>query len=740
MRKQVKKPKSKEEVLRQPLFGNQNIQDGGDQPLSLAGGQRWLSWIRHGVWKLTGVEFDAWARKFRNAGAEINGREEKLMFIADSIERDLVLLGVTAVEDKLQDGVPEAVKKLRQAGLKIWLLTGDKLETAVSIALSSNVLRSSVHLFLITDDLANDANKLLQGMLHEAQAKVAAHAKLPPDEASKKKEMAIIIEGASLDVALEDRNKLVFLELCMHCRTVICCRATPMQKYQVVTLVREHAKAVSLAVGDGASDVAMIRAANIGVGITGYKGNTAVLASDFSLAQFCHLTRLLLVHGRWSYKRNRELIFYVLYKNVVYTLGNLFLACVSGFSAQPLFPTVLMCTYDLLWTFFPPLLQAGFDQDVPAHMVESNPALYKETQNEAASIFYSSFLGWMIAATWHAFIIFFALVKILDNPQPDGQINGFDFISISIYILLVVVVNVKLALRINLWHWFTHAAVWVESIILLMVLVALLSSTPQDKIAQAFSELSGYYSQALENTSVWLALILVPVLACLIDYLFFTFLRLFRPSLFQVLQEVDHGWRNGKFVGLVDHGSASGHLKGEGKAKEVGRQRRRSGASADDRTDAAQNRKELSCTEGDVHHKELSPEDTAEHSRSSLMRRVHKTPSASRKSVTEEAIAQHGDSPSQQEDDQDGDGIQDNKKTLKKSLRHSMSLPPAIRRLKLQDRPRADSTDSQYDTSDHDPNLPHVTWRELPQVRDGVLQVGERRYSMGFVTCTRKQP
>jgi phospholipid-translocating ATPase len=115
---------------------------------------------------------------------------------------------------------------------------------------------------------------------------------------------ALVIDGPCLCAAMHDVAKLAFLTVAVRCTSVLCCRVTPSQKALVTLLVKDNLDGkITLAIGDGANDVAMIQAAHIGIGIRGKEGQQAVLASDYALPQFAYLQRLLLVHGRLSYKR-----------------------------------------------------------------------------------------------------------------------------------------------------------------------------------------------------------------------------------------------------------------------------------------------------------------------------------------------------------------------------------------------------------------------------------------------------
>ena len=131
------------------------------------------------------------------------------------------------------------------------------------------------------------------------------------------KPKALVIDGPTLHFALDPSLKCLFLDVAKRCHAVICCRATPLQKAAVVDLVKSNLNQMTLAIGDGANDVSMMQKANVGVGIAGKEGMQAVMASDFAMARFKFLVKLLLVHGHWCYSRLANMMYYFFYKNVV---------------------------------------------------------------------------------------------------------------------------------------------------------------------------------------------------------------------------------------------------------------------------------------------------------------------------------------------------------------------------------------------------------------------------------------
>ena len=263
-------------------------------------------------------DYQNWAKEHDLAAAAVYNREEKLETLSDAIERDLTLLGGTAIEDRLQDGVPDTIALLGDAGIKLWVLTGDKVETAINIGFSCNLLDNSMDLivFKVEDETVESARIELDKHLatfnitgSDEELTAARKNHEPPGPTH-----AIVIDGDSLKLVLDDALRQKFLLLCKQCKSVLCCRVSPSQKASVVQLVKTGLDVMTLSIGDGANDVAMIQEADVGVGIAGEEGRQAVMSSDYAIGQFRFLQRLVLVHGRWSYRRLGETIANFFYK------------------------------------------------------------------------------------------------------------------------------------------------------------------------------------------------------------------------------------------------------------------------------------------------------------------------------------------------------------------------------------------------------------------------------------------
>ncbi|XP_020834891.1 putative phospholipid-transporting ATPase IM isoform X4 [Phascolarctos cinereus] len=320
--------------------------------------------------------FKEWFKLLEEASRGLDMRDERIAAAYEEIERDMMLLGATAIEDKLQDGVIETIASLSLANIKIWVLTGDKQETAMNIGYSCNMLTDDMNeVFVISGQTAaevwEELKKAKQLLFERSTGFTNGYAfceklqelKLGSTvEETVTGDYALIINGHSLGYALEANLQNEFLEIACICKTVICCRVTPLQKAQVVELVKTHRKAVTLAIGDGANDISMIKSAHIGVGISGQEGMQAVLASDYSFAQFRYLQRLLLVHGRWSYFRMCKFLCYFFYKNFAFTLVHFWFGFFCGFSAQTVYDQWFITLFNIVYTSLPVLAMGIFDQ------------------------------------------------------------------------------------------------------------------------------------------------------------------------------------------------------------------------------------------------------------------------------------------------------------------------------------------------------------------------------------------
>ncbi|XP_062991171.1 phospholipid-transporting ATPase VD-like [Elgaria multicarinata webbii] len=394
---------------------------------------------------LSSEEYQEWLKGHYLAESSIENREQMLLESAMRLENDLTLLGATGIEDRLQDGVPESIEALRKAGINIWMLTGDKRETAINIACSCKLLDPVDEVFTLIADTLDACGKMLESILEDI--KTNAPSKDRQSTASQTTvpqfSSALVIDGPTLAFALHPSLQSKFLQLTKSVRAVICCRATPLQKGQLVKLVRKELKVMTLAIGDGANDVSMIQVADVGIGIAGQEGMQAVLASDFAISQFKHLSKLLFVHGHWCYTRLANMILYFFYKNLAY-VGLLFwFQFFCGFSGTPMSDYWSLIFFNLLYTSVPPIIYGVLDKDVSAQTLLRRPELYKAGQRNEPYM-RSAFAGNLADALYQSLVCF--LIPYFTFLHSDIHIYSFGSVmntSMFFVILLHLIIESK---------------------------------------------------------------------------------------------------------------------------------------------------------------------------------------------------------------------------------------------------------------------------------------------------------
>ncbi|KAK3611089.1 hypothetical protein CHS0354_000095 [Potamilus streckersoni] len=397
-------------------------------------------------------EYNLWNKGYKNAETAMEGREEKMLQCICDLEKDLDLLGATGIEDKLQDSVPETIFNLRRAGIKVWVLTGDKQETAIEVAHASKLFDESLEMIVINTNNLEETKDLiehhLQGIERDKPQALKNQSAMPRKSAAaeKKNEYAMVIDGVSLAFALTETLKKNFLKLGEQCKSVICCRVTPIQKGNVVQLVRDELHQLTLAIGDGANDVSMIQTADIGIGISGQEGMQAVMASDFAIARFKFLQKLLLVHGHWSYDRLAIFAIFMFYKSLVSTFVLYWFGFYSGFSGSTNIDSLYLLLQHVAFHAFPPILNGIFDKDLSASTLMTNPELYKVGP---ANKIYTRLSFFVIAldSLYQSVIIHFACYFAYDE-----SVGIWEY-GTTMMVILVLDILLHLAMETHCWIW-----------------------------------------------------------------------------------------------------------------------------------------------------------------------------------------------------------------------------------------------------------------------------------------------
>ncbi|XP_076046223.1 phospholipid-transporting ATPase IF-like isoform X2 [Oratosquilla oratoria] len=384
---------------------------------------------------LTRDEYNALANDYNSAMQEIDGREQAVRTVVDRFESDLELLGATGVEDKLQDGVQETLEALRVAGIKVWILTGDKVETAVNIAYACGHFKRFMKILRVTRCKdAETASRALSDCWTQMKDEDVTY--------------GLVVDGLSLALLLEnDKNALH--EVALRCTAVVCCRMSPKQKAETVQLVKHAAPwPITAAIGDGANDVSMIQEAHVGLGLMGKEGRQAVRCADFAFARFRFLRRILLVHGHWYYVRVATLVLYSFYKNFVFITPNIFYATMSAFSTQSVYESFSLTFFNITHTSLPIIFYGLFEQPLPAAFLLQRPYLYHRITGNAG-LSWTAFAKWIILGLWHTSVMYYGLVFVWGENialLPEGQTGGLYLFGSSLVSLCVVIVNLKIVL------------------------------------------------------------------------------------------------------------------------------------------------------------------------------------------------------------------------------------------------------------------------------------------------------
>ncbi|KAE8023038.1 hypothetical protein FH972_008790 [Carpinus fangiana] len=491
-------------------------------------------------------EYKEFNEKFTEAKNSVSADRETLIDeVSETIEGDLILLGATAVEDKLQNGVPNCIDKLAQAGIKIWVLTGDKMETAINIGFACSLLRQGMKQIIINLESpqmqalekAGDKSAIIKASKESVVRQITEGKDLLTSSRGSSEAYALIIDGKSLAYALEDDMKNTFLELATGCASVICCRSSPKQKALVTRLVKSGTGKTTLAIGDGANDVGMLQEADIGVGISGVEGMQAVMSSDIAIAQFRFLERLLLVHGHWCYRRISSMICYFFYKNITFGFTLFLYEAYASFSGQPAYNDWFLALYNVFFSSIPVVAMGVFDQDVSARYCLKFPLLYQEgVQNILFS--WRRILSWMLNGFCSAIIIFFFCTKALELQafNNDGQTAGRDILGGTMYTCVVWAVNLQMALTISYFTLVQHVVIWGSIAVYYIFLLAYGAMSPSISTTA--------YKVFIENlapaASYWLVTLVV-VIATLIPYFSYSAVQMrFFPMYHEMIQWIRH--------------------------------------------------------------------------------------------------------------------------------------------------------------------------------------------------------
>ncbi|KAI8090920.1 uncharacterized protein B0P05DRAFT_463626 [Gilbertella persicaria] len=474
-------------------------------------------------------EYAKWSAIYEKASTTLVNRAQELDDAAEIIEKNMFLLGATAIEDKLQDGVPDTIHTLHEANIKVWVLTGDRQETAINIGYSCKLLTEEMDLVVCDEEDHMSTKSFLEEKLAHIVS-LEQHMQHDP--------LAFVIEGKSLTFALEKDLEKTFYDLATRCKAVVCCRVSPLQKALVVKVVKKFSKSILLAIGDGANDVSMIQAAHVGIGISGVEGLQAARSADFAISQFRFLKKLLLVHGAWAYQRLSKMIFFYFYKNVALYLTQFWYAIFNGFSGQTLYESWTMSCFNVIFTFLPPMAIGIFDQFASARLLDKYPQMYILGQKNE---FFNQkrFWGWIVNAVYHSALLFFIGMAAFvdDSVFKLGYSGGQWWVGTTIFTATLATILWKAALITDIWTKYTIIAI-PGSFLIWFIFLPFVAYFGPLVPWEIFMEYYGIVPLLFGNLNFWLFVIVVPLGCILRDYIWKYIKRMYRPQSYHYIQEI----------------------------------------------------------------------------------------------------------------------------------------------------------------------------------------------------------
>uniref|UniRef100_A0A8D0GG41 Phospholipid-transporting ATPase n=1 Tax=Sphenodon punctatus TaxID=8508 RepID=A0A8D0GG41_SPHPU len=465
------------------------------------------------VAEISESDYQDWLNVYHRASTSVQNRSLKLEESYELIEKNLQLLGATAIEDKLQDQVPETIEMLMKADIKIWILTGDKQETAINIGHSCKLLRKNMGLIVINEGSLDGTREIL-----------SHHCSTLGDALRKENDFALIIDGKTLKYALTFGVRQYFLDLALSCKAVICCRVSPLQKSEVVEMVKKQVKVITLAIGDGANDVSMIQTAHVGVGIS---GNEGIISNQSILINVC-------------ISKHTFLLSFVIW-----------FAFVNGFSGQILFERWCIGLYNVMFTAMPPLTLGIFERSCRKENMLKYPELYKTSQN---ALDFNTKVFWVhcLNGLFHSVILFWFPLKALQYGTVFGNGKTSDYLLLGniVYTFVVITVCLKAGLETSYWTLFSHIAIW-GSIALWIVFFGIYSCMwPVIPVAP---DMSGEGAMLFASGVFWMGLLSIPLTALLFDVVYKVVKRAVFKTLVDEVQELE---AKSQDPGAVVHGKS----------------------------------------------------------------------------------------------------------------------------------------------------------------------------------------
>ncbi|BFU18901.1 phospholipid-transporting P-type ATPase, putative [Entamoeba histolytica HM-1:IMSS-B] len=404
--------------------------------------------------KMSQEEYQAFNERYDHANTLMTGREEEVLKVQESIEHGLNAMCITGVEDELQEDVQKTLEMLKQANVRVWMLTGDKVETATCIAKSTKLVDIDQEIIQFFANSIDEATSLIFNNEGSIGTK------------------ALIVDGNTLSLMLKEMSK-EFIQFALKAQAVVCCRCLPSQKADIVRLVKSSGL-TTCAIGDGGNDVSMIQEADVGLGIEGKEGKQASMAADFSIKQFSHMLKLLLWHGRNSYIRTSDLALFIMHRGMIISIMQAVFSMVFYFTPITLFTGILLVGYSTFYTMAP-VFSLVLDERISLKDIMQFPVLYAEMQ-KGQNLSFKTFSAWMFISILQGSVIMMLAMILFDS-------SFVHIVSIS-FTVLILIELLNIGFTIRRWNWIIFAS---EASSVLMYLISIIVLRPTFEPSFVFS-------------------------------------------------------------------------------------------------------------------------------------------------------------------------------------------------------------------------------------------------------------
>ncbi|ELP87921.1 phospholipid-transporting ATPase, putative [Entamoeba invadens IP1] len=468
-------------------------------------------------------EYKTFMEKYNNASSLIENRETKVDAVVSEIEKSLRFLGVCGIEDRLQDGVPETIQSLRRGGIKIWMITGDKVETVCYFLV--NVMYT-----IIAMNIAKTCGLFLDEEVYRFDSDNCE--KMVEDEWVKR--YSVVFDFGVYNKLKE--NEKFWLKL-INSVSVVCCRVTPQVKGEIMKTVKKKTDKVCLGIGDGGNDISLIKESNVGIGIFGKEGTQAAQSSDYAVRKFRHLEKLIYYHGRQALRRNSLIVKLSFYKNVTFIMIQFWFGIMSKFSCTSLYEDMIITLFNMVMTSMPPVFIGAFEVDIPFFGARDYPETHKEIIEESNTFKgISAYVFWLVYGLYQSVVLFVMGYVIINSDvfEWSGRVNGMGCLSTLVTLSGVLCILVTMGLSVKRWSFYL-AVGFVLSFVLSIVSIVMVSFVKKMSKAGLSSH---SLALLLEQPNTYLFVVVFVLVAIAPLLIRNTCNRLMAPKAYQIVQEV----------------------------------------------------------------------------------------------------------------------------------------------------------------------------------------------------------